>query len=200
MESLRQLHSDSGRCWCYLKAWPSWTSHMAYSQSSLCGLLAGSSAGLLTRASVHGLSLYLAFPEIGSWAPRGGLSSEHCKRSRQKLGGFLQLSLGSLRTSRLCILLSSRSPRPAHTKGGGNRIHLSMEGGGQHAITGREGIDGHLEIISHIHSSPWCLETKADILMNDLNFNLYQVRLFAKERPHFHCSYRRGRISSSLMS
>lgn len=71
---------------------------------------------------------------------------------------------------------------------------------GQHAITGREGIDGHLEIISHIHSSPWCLETKADILMNDLNFNLYQVRLFAKERPHFHCSYRRGRISSSLMS
>ena len=62
---------------------------MAHSQSSIYGLSAGRSVGLLTGASIQGFSMYLAFPEFGSWAPRGSSPSEHSKRPRQKLGGFL---------------------------------------------------------------------------------------------------------------
>lgn len=128
LDSLRQLHSDSGWGCCHLKARLSWTSHVAHSQSSLYGLSAGSSAGLLTGASIQGFSMYVAFPEFRSWAPGGSIPSEHSKRPRQKLGGFLSFSLGSLRTPLPCIVLSGKSPKPAHITGEGNRLHLSIWG------------------------------------------------------------------------
>ena len=95
---------------------------------SLCGLWAGSSARLLTGAPIQGFSMHLAFPACGSGARRGSISSEHSKRPRQKLGGFLWLSLRRLRASLLWILLSRKSPRSAHIKGEGSSFSISIQG------------------------------------------------------------------------
>lgn len=77
--------------------------------------------------------LYKAFP--CTWtsqnlerARRGSISSEHSKRPRRKLEGFLWLSLGSLRASLLWILLSRKSPRLAHIKGEGSSFSISIRG------------------------------------------------------------------------
>lgn len=64
------------------------------------------------------------------------ITSERSERRRQKQGCLV---LG-LRVSLVCVLLCSKSPRPARFEGEGNELHLSVGGWGWHTFMGKKGI------------------------------------------------------------
>lgn len=124
--------------------------------------------------------MYLAFPEFGSWAPRGSISSEHPRgpsRSRE-VSDDLVLEVSE---HHFCGFRCSENHQ-------GQPTSKVREAGSpspyRETRSYREGRNwwSSLEIISHIHQLPEYTETKVDIFKNDLNFTLYQVRLFTKER------------------
>ena len=106
---------------------PNWAAHPTWlTYHSLCGLWAGSSARLLT-----GASMYLAFPS--TWPSQNleaglleGTSLVSIQEAPAEARRFP--SLRSLRAALLWIPLFRKSPRSAHIKGEGSRFSISIQG------------------------------------------------------------------------